>query len=247
MQMELTISSSRMRFPENMKFLRIRRNMSQQELAGQLDLSRSKLNSYERGVQPPFQTLIYIADFFNVSIDAMIRYDLSKLSEYQLSQMEKGFDIDITGQKLRLLTISVDKEDNEHIEMVPAKAQAGYTTGYSDPEFILSLPRFNLPFLAKGKTYRCFQIKGESMLPIREGSWITASYVQNWQDIKDGKSYIIVTLDDGIVFKVVYNQLKENQKLLLVSTNPVFKPYELPIRQIVEVWEMESFIGFNES
>lgn len=220
--------------------------MSQQELANNLDLSRSKLNSYERGVQPPFQTLIFIADYFNLSIDALIRYDLSKLSEYQLSQMEQGFDIDVTGQKLRLLTISVDKDENEHIEMVPARAQAGYTTGYADPEFILSLPRFNLPFLAKGKTYRCFQIKGESMLPIREGSWITASYVQNWEDIKDGKSCIIVTLNDGIVFKVVYNKIREEKKLLLVSTNPVFKPYELPLGQIVEIWQMESFIGFND-
>lgn len=235
-----------MRFPENLKFMRIRRNMSQQELANNLDLSRSKLNSYERGVQPPFQTLIFIADYFNLSIDALIRYDLSKLSEYQLSQMEQGFDIDVTGQKLRLLTISVDKDENEHIEMVPARAQAGYTTGYADPEFILSLPRFNLPFLAKGKTYRCFQIKGESMLPIREGSWITASYVQNWEDIKDGKSCIIVTLNDGIVFKVVYNKIREEKKLLLVSTNPVFKPYELPLGQIVEIWQMESFIGFND-
>ncbi|MCB0733181.1 MAG: LexA family transcriptional regulator [Flavobacteriales bacterium] len=226
--------------------MRIRRNMSQQELANNLDLSRSKLNSYERGVQPPFQTLIFIADYFNLSIDALIRYDLSKLSEYQLSQMEQGFDIDVTGQKLRLLTISVDKDENEHIEMVPARAQAGYTTGYADPEFILSLPRFNLPFLAKGKTYRCFQIKGESMLPIREGSWITASYVQNWEDIKDGKSCIIVTLNDGIVFKVVYNKIREEKKLLLVSTNPVFKPYELPLGQIVEIWQMESFIGFND-
>ena len=220
--------------------------MSQQELANNLDLSRSKLNSYERGVQPPFQTLIFIADYFNLSIDALIRYDLSKLSEYQLSQMEQGFDIDVTGQKLRLLTISVDKDENEHIEMVPARAQAGYTTGYADPEFILSLPRFNLPFLAKGNTYRCFQIKGESMLPIREGSWITASYVQNWEDIKDGKSCIIVTLNDGIVFKVVYNKIREEKKLLLVSTNPVFKPYELPLGQIVEIWQMESFIGFND-
>lgn len=234
-----------MRFPDNLRFLRQYRKMSQQELADNLDISRSKLNSYERGVQPPFQKLMHVADFFNVSIDAMIRYDLSKLSEYQLSQMQKGFDVDVTGQKLRLLTISVDKDENERIEMVTAKAQAGYTNGYADPEFILSLPRFNLPFLAKGKTYRCFQIKGESMLPIREGSWITASYVQNWQEIKDGKSCIIVTVDEGIVFKVIYNRVKDDRKLLLVSTNPVFKPYELDVNQILEIWEMENFIGFN--
>ncbi len=83
------------------------------------------------------------------------------------------------------------------------------------------------------------------MLPIREGSWITASYVQNWKEIKDGKSCIIVTVDEGIVFKVVYNRIEAQQKLLLVSTNPVFNPFELEINQILEIWEMENFIGFN--
>jgi transcriptional regulator with XRE-family HTH domain len=224
--------------------LRKYKEFSQQELADGLDLSRSKLNSYERGVQPPFDLLIQIAEYFNASIDALIRYDLSILSEYKLSQMLSGFDIDVTGQKLRLLTVSVDKDDEENIELVTAKAQAGYTTGYADPDFIVSLPKFNLPFLAKGKTYRCFQIKGESMHPIQEGSWITASYVQDWNDIKDGKSYIVVTADDGIVFKVVYNQISADSKLQLISTNPLFKPYDISIRNVLEIWEMENYIGF---
>jgi transcriptional regulator with XRE-family HTH domain len=232
-------------FAENIKFLRKRRKKSQADLADKLEITRTTLAGYEKSVQPPFKVLIKFAEYFNVSIDALIRYKLQELSEFQLSQIEDGFDIDVTGKKLRLLTISVNQDGEENIEMVPLKAQAGYTNSYGDLEFIESLPKFSLPFLPKDKTYRSFQIEGDSMLPIPEGSWVTASYVQNWETIKDGTPCIIVTRDDGIVFKVVYKQLEKNQTLLLVSTNRNYKPYELEIGKAVEIWKFETFNGFD--
>ncbi len=234
-----------MYFADNIKFLRKRKSLSQSDLAANLDLTRTTLAGYEKSVQPPFKVLIRFAEYFNVSIDALIRYKLDELSEFQLSQIEGGFDIDVTGQKLRLLTVSVNSEGDENIEMVPVKAQAGYATDYGDMEFIASLPKFTLPFLPKDKTYRSFQIQGDSMLPIPEGAWVTASYIQNWQMIKDGTPCIIVTRDEGIVFKVVYNQLQSKQSLLLVSSNRLYKPYEISVKQIVEVWQFETYNGFK--
>jgi len=232
-------------FAENIKFLRKRRRKSQADLAEKLKLTRTTLAGYEKCVQPPFKVLIKFAEHFNVSIDALIRYNLQELSEFQLSQIEDGFDIDVTGRKLRLLTISVNQDGDENIEMVPLKAQAGYTNSYGDVEFIAELPKFSLPFLPKDKTYRSFQIQGDSMLPIPEGSWVTASYIQNWEDIKDGTPCIIVTQDDGIVFKVVYKQLEKNQTLLLVSSNTEYKPYELAISKVLEIWKFETYNGFD--
>jgi len=232
-------------FPENIKFLRKRRQRSQADLAQQLNITRTTLAGYEKSVQPPFKVLIKFAEHFNVSIDALVRYNLQELSEFQLSQIEDGFDIDVTGKKLRLLTISVNQDGDENIEMVPLKAQAGYTNSYGDIEFIESLPKFTLPFLPKDKTYRTFQIQGDSMLPIPEGDWVTASYIQNWESIKDGTPCIIVTKDDGIVFKVVYKQLEKSQSLLLVSSNRRYKPYELPISKVVEIWKFETYNGFE--
>ncbi|NOU58274.1 XRE family transcriptional regulator [Marinifilum caeruleilacunae] len=232
-------------FAENIKFLRKRRKKSQADLAEQLEITRTTLAGYEKNVQPPFKVLVKFAEYFNVSIDALIRYNLQELSEFQLSQIEDGFDIDVTGKKLRLLTISVNQNGDENIEMVPLKAQAGYTNSYGDLDFIESLPKFSLPFLPKDKTYRSFQIEGDSMLPIPEGSWVTASYIQNWESIKDGTPCIIVTQDDGIVFKVVYKQLEKNQSLLLVSTNRNYKPYELAIGKVVEIWKFETYNGFD--
>ncbi|MDM8158618.1 helix-turn-helix domain-containing protein [Labilibaculum sp. K2S] len=232
-------------FAENIKFLRQRRKKSQLSLADQLGITRTTLAGYEKNVQPPFKVLIKFAEYFGVSIDALLRYNLAELSEFQLSQIEDGFDIDVTGKKLRLLTISVNKDGEENIEMVPLKAQAGYTNSYGDLEFIGSLPKFSLPFLPKDKTYRTFQIAGDSMLPIPEGAWVTASFIQNWEQIKDGTPCIIVTLEDGIVFKVVYKQLEKNQTLLLVSSNRNYKPYELPINKVIEIWKFETYNGFE--
>jgi len=232
-------------FAENIKFLRNRRKKSQADLSEQLKLTRTTLAGYEKRVQPPFKVLIKFAEHFNVSIDALLRYNLQELSEFQLSQIEDGFDIDVTGKKLRLLTISVNQDGDENIEMVPLKAQAGYTNSYGDMEFIGSLPKFSLPFLPKDKTYRTFQIQGDSMLPIPEGVWVTASYIQNWETIKDGTPCIIVTQNDGIVFKVVYKQLEKNQSLLLVSSNIHYKPYELAISKVVEIWKFETYNGFD--
>jgi transcriptional regulator with XRE-family HTH domain len=233
-----------MYFAENLKFLRQRKNKSQTDLAAELEITRTTLSGYERNVQPPFRVLIKIAEYFNVSLDALVKYKLDVLSEFQLSQIEKGFDVDITGSKLRLLTITVDNKGKENIELVPVKAQAGYTSSYGDLEFIASLPKFKLPFLPENKTYRTFQIKGDSMLPIPENSWVTCSYIENWEHIKNGKACIVVTKNDGIVFKLVYNRLEEGV-LLLVSSNRNYNPYEIQISQVLEIWQFETWNSFE--
>ncbi len=233
-----------MHFAENLKFLRLRRNKSQADLASELEITRTTLSGYEKNVQPPFRTLIRISEYFNVSLDALIKYKLDVLSAFQLSQIEKGFDVDVTGNKLRLLTITVDSKGKENIEMVPLKAQAGYTTSYGDLDFISSLPKFKLPFLPENKTYRTFQIKGDSMLPIPENSWVTCSYIENWEYIKNGKACVVVTKNEGIVFKLVYLRL-DTGVLLLVSSNRNYNPYEIPISQVLEIWQFETWNSFE--
>jgi transcriptional regulator with XRE-family HTH domain len=233
-----------MHFAENLKFLRLRRNKSQADLASELEITRTTLSGYEKNVQPPFRNLIKISEYFNVSLDALIKYKLDVLSEFQLSQIEKGFDVDVTGNKLRLLTITVDSNGKENIEMVPLKAQAGYTASYGDLDFITSLPRFKLPFLPENKTYRTFQIKGDSMLPIPENSWVTCSYIENWEHIKNGKACVVVTKNEGIVFKLVYLRL-DSGVLLLVSSNRNYNPYEIPISQVLEIWQFETWNSFE--
>ena len=82
------------------------------------------------------------------------------------------------------------------------------------------------------------------MLPIQEGSWVTCSYLENWEHIKNGKACIVVTKDEGIVFKLVYNRLNE-KKFLLVSSNPEYSPYEISVSHILEIWQFETYNSFS--
>lgn len=231
-------------FHSNIKLLRKRRGRTQDDVAFALGLKRSTYSGYENRIaEPDIEQLMAFSKFFGISIDTLVSVDLGRLSESQLSQIEKGYDVFITGGKLRVLATTVDSKNNENIELVSEKAKAGYRSGFADPEFIRVLPVFQLPFLSKERKYRTFQISGDSMLPIPDKSWITGEFVQDWQTIRDRYPYIILTIDDGIVFKVVENRIKKEKKLILHSLNPLYEPYEMPVTAIREVWKFVHFIS----
>ncbi len=237
------MSTPKMYLSSNIKFLRNRLKKSQDDMAALLGIKRSTLNSYENGVAitPPLDFLMKMSNYFGFSLDAIIRIDLSKISEFSLSEMERGFTKDIEGKNLRVLYTSVDSNDKENIELVPIKSKAGYTEGYRDPEYISSLPTFQLPFLLKDRKYRAFQLDGDSMLPIPDKAYVVGEYMQNLNNFKDGSAYIIATLDDGVVFKVVYNQIRKRKKLLLRSLNPAYEPYDIEIEKVLEAWKFVNY------
>jgi transcriptional regulator with XRE-family HTH domain len=233
-----------MYFTSNIKFLRKRRGRTQEDVAVALNLKRSTLSGYENGVaQPGIEILVSFSRYYNMSIDTLLKIDMTRLSESQLGELERGYDAYVRGSNLRVLTTTIGSDNVENIEMVPEKAKAGYTTGYADPEYIGELPRFRLPFLSEKKKYRTFQLKGDSMLPIPDGSWVTGEFVQDWRDIVSGKAYVVFTINDGIVFKIIENNLKSDGKLILYSLNPIYEPYEVHINEVKEIWKFVNYIS----
>lgn len=224
--------------------MRKRKKRSQTELAEVLGVKRTSISGYENGTsEPPIKTLLKISSYFKIGTDSLLKEDLTTLAEFSLQQMERTYGTDLEGKKLRVLTTTVSQDEEENIELVPEKAKAGYTNGYADPEYIKVLSTFRMPFLDRQKKYRSFQISGDSMPPVNEGSWVTGEYVQNWKHIKDGVPYILVTKNDGIVFKVVYNKIEDRGTLLLCSTNPFYDPYEVAVSDILEVWKFTHYIS----
>lgn len=233
-----------MYFSQNIKLLRRRRNRTQDELAHILGMKRSTLSGYENDVaEPGIQALMAFSKYFGVAVDTLIRVDLSDLSESQLSELERGNDVYLRGSNLRVLATTVDDANEENIELVNEKAKAGYTNGFADPEFIQQLPTFNLPFLSPNRKYRTFQLSGDSMLPIPDRSWVTGEFLQDWNQIVTGNAYVILTLDDGIVFKIAENLLEKEHKLTLYSLNPVYEPFDVHISEIKEVWKFINYIS----
>lgn len=233
-----------MYFSSNIKFLRKHRGRTQDDVAFALNMKRSTLSGYENEVsEPNIEALVAFSKYFNIAIDTLVKVDLSEISAGQLSQLERGFDVHLKGSNLRVLATTVTSDNRENIELVSEKAKAGYATGFADPEYIKVLPTFSMPFLSRERKYRTFQISGDSMLPIPDGAYVTGEYVLDWTYIRNGQPYIILTQDDGIVFKIVENKIEEEGRLTLSSLNPLYRPYDLAAADIKEVWKFVHYIS----
>lgn len=231
-------------FSSNIKLLRTRKKRTQSELADALNLKRTTINAIENSIsQPTVNHLQALSKYFGIAIDTLINVDMRKLSESQFTDLKNGFDVFIRGTNLRVIATTVDQNNNDNIEFVSEKAKAGYATNFADPEFIGNLPVFQLPFLSKEKKYRAFCISGDSMLPIPSGSIVIGEFIQNFYNIKKGDAYVIITRDEGIVFKIVENYLSESRSFLLSSLNSVFKSYKLPIVEVKEAWKFVCYMN----
>lgn len=233
-----------MHLASNLKFLRKLHQLSQEETSKQLGLTRSSYSGYENGVaEPNLETLSLLSSFYKVTLDDLIKKDFSILSEKELDAVKKGIYTDTKGKHLRILTTQVSEQNEEIIELIPEKARAGYTMGFADPEYIKVLPTFNLPFLSKDKKYRSFPISGDSMPPVSHGSYVIGEYIQNWEAVRSGRPYIVVTKEDGIVFKIIHKIPEVPDAFQLNSTNPLYAPYLVNINDIIEIWQFVHYIA----
>ena len=68
------MKNKKMNFGENLHKLRKERNISQEQLAEELNVSRQTIGKWENGVTyPETECLIQISDFFEVSIDFLLK------------------------------------------------------------------------------------------------------------------------------------------------------------------------------
>lgn len=223
----------------NIRFLRKQKGLTQADLAAKINVNRSLIGAYEEGrSEPRLNTIQLLCSYFKINLQDIITKDLNNSS---------GFSPDIEGNKLRVLPIAIDSSGSEQICLIPQKAAAGYTHGYSDLGYIENLQTAQLPFqeLANERTHRIFQIQGDSMLPTPSGSYIITEYVENWRDIKNNECYVLLTESDGVVYKRVLNDIGENKKLILQSDNAEYEPYSIAISEVLEVWKAKGVLSFE--
>lgn len=79
-------------FNNQLKTLRQEYNLSQQELADKIGISKSSINMYERGEREPgIETVKRIADFFNVDVDYLFGVsDVKKRREFKVIRINKS-------------------------------------------------------------------------------------------------------------------------------------------------------------
>jgi len=212
---------------KNLKYLRKLRGWTQEEFAQKLRIKRSLLGAYEEErAEPRIDILEVVADMFKLTLDDLLRKDVSDTKTNYIA-------------KRRAQKLANGRTD---IPFVPIKAAAGYLAGYGDPEFIDELNTFTLPMLAGGD-YRAFEIVGDSMMPTPSGSVIVGERIQNLDDVKSNQTYIVVSKNDGIVYKRIMKNNKQKNKMTLVSDNPSYQPYSVNADDVLEVWQAQMIVS----
>lgn len=220
-------------FSDNLRYLRVKNNMTQQNIADSLLIPRERYAKYEGTTDPPLDCLQKISRYFHVSIDLLLSFDIRRVPYENLIQLEEN---------RILLPIKVDSDGENRIEIIPEKAKAGYLTGYSDPEFIEALQHISLPFLRNGK-YRAFPVTGDSMPPHKQGSFIVGEYVERLDQVVAGKTYILIT-KTGMTYKRLTK--KRSNCLVAHSDNTLYEPYEIKASEVLEVWRYACSIATQE-
>ncbi len=208
----------------NMKYLRKLRGLTQEEFANKLNIKRSLLGAYEEErAEPRFDVLESVCDMFKLSMDELMRKELQD---------------DNSGSYIAKRRMQKMLAPSNVITFVPVKAAAGYLAGYADPEFIDELNTFTLPMLSGGN-YRAFEIIGESMMPTPSGSVIVGEKIENIDALKANNTYIVVSRNEGIVYKRVMKNNRLKNKLTMISDNPQFEAYNMNSDEVLEIWQAQ--------
>jgi transcriptional regulator with XRE-family HTH domain len=220
-----------MKINESIRGLRKKLNLTQDQFASQLDIKRSLVGAYEEGrAEPRLELLQKMATLGGISLDDFM---LGSVGTGEMKSLKRGKEV---------VVVTIDQAQRDNINLVPHKAAAGYMNGYADAEFVKELPSFRLPMLKQGN-YRAFEISGDSMLPILPGTMVVGEYVEDIADLKNGKTYVLVTQREGIVYKRVFNYVAENGKLFLVSDNRQYAPYQIEAEEVLEAWQAKAYIS----
>lgn len=213
----------------NLKYLRKLRDWTQEEMARKLGIKRSLIGAYEEErAEPRVEIMSQLSDMFKISLDELLRKELGE--NYKGSYL------------LKRRQMKMASDHASVIQFVPVKAAAGYMAGYADPDFIDELNTFTLPMLSGGN-YRAFEIIGDSMLPTPSGSVIVGEKIDDNNDIKNNLAYVVVSRNDGIVYKRIQKNNKAKNKFTLVSDNPSFQPYSINAEDVIELWQAQVVIS----
>ncbi len=154
--------------------------------------------------------------------------------------------VNIDGGDVSPKVITLDREENDSIVLVNQKAAAGYPHNIQDVEWYETLPAFNIPLPEyRNATYRGFQVEGDSMLPnIRPNEWVLGKAVPSITEASDSKIYIVV-LNDSVLVKKLQKVQNAPDKVKLISLNPEYLPIDVDIRNIQELWMVNSKLTFG--
>jgi transcriptional regulator with XRE-family HTH domain len=133
--------------------------------------------------------------------------------------------------------IEVQKPTQQAIQFVRQSQLSEYIDKYQNSDFLRQLPTFQPPILPEGQ-YRAFEAGPDFAFA---GAFLIGSFVKNWYEIADGKYYVIIARGLAGSYRRVFSQAQSKGTVLLSSDKAHLPTIEVPLKEIIEMWEVKSF------
>ena len=197
-------------FGEMLRKLRKSRELSQQDLARNIGISKSSINMYERNDREPgFETLEKIADYFNADMD----YLLGKSEHVNKSAWLISFDKDQTrkakGVKIPVLGSVAAGVPIEAIEDI---------TDYEEITESMAATGDHFGLVIRGESMEPRMVDGDVVIVKRQ------DYIESGQ--------IAVVIVDGLDATVKTVIKQENGIMLLAANSSVYPPKFYSMKEI---------------
>lgn len=209
--------------------------MSQATFAQIFNLARPSVGAYEEGrAEPRIDTVVQIAQYFGISVDALLTRDLTVNELYRFDSLK--------GKKTLPETTDSEKDSPQPASntfLVTIDKQPEYVRDHKKSDFIDSLPRFHFPGI-RGTHARAFEMEGESMSfdqkGILPGDVIVCEKRMPPADaLQHGRLYVLITSG-----KIYIRRYKSgDKKLIFICDNPDWPAEEYKSRELFEIWQAE--------
>jgi phage repressor protein C with HTH and peptisase S24 domain/DNA-binding XRE family transcriptional regulator len=224
-----------MKISDNIKEIRQLYNLTQQEFADALGITRELVNKMEKGKCAVSKSTFALVQQFVQN---------RKSEDFSHTPEEVQF-FGIPSAKASSIPYHLQRREQKNeaskfmVPLVGIKAQAGYVKGYEHIDYIDALEKYSLPpgVNPAGAIWRYFEIDGDSMeTTFSAGDVVLTTMVpvEDWNDIKNFCVYVIHT-EDQLLIKRIYR--KSDSEWVLISDNEDAYPQTLVnVEEIKQLW-----------
>ncbi len=223
---------------KNIRKIRGIKKLSQTAFADQFGLARASVGSYEEGrAEPKIETIIDIAHYFGISIDALLTKELTVNELYHFDIFKQEFAA--TGKqpsKKKKRTRSVDD-----VRLIESSIQLDYILKYTDPTFMDDLLNIDLP-IKLAIPARAFEMNDHQMefngQGIHPGDLVLGELLKEHKPA-EGEVAVVVTKQTIWIRRVKY----EGEELVLLSDHPSYPKAKINSEDILECWQAKLLVS----
>lgn len=122
----------------------------------------------------------------------------------------------------------------QHVQVVHNSRE--YELNYTNSQWLANLTTIYLPLYQQGE-YRAFE---------DHNSWYICKQVANWYEIKDASHCFVLCKNQGLLYRKVYNEVKQKGELLLSGIEEGQTAIQLNYKDALEIWEVNAHISYGQ-